>query len=75
MTNEHLKGISHVVHISTNIGEGCEHCTFQIGTDKFAESINHYIAQHDYKLLHAGTETSEGVDGKLWYHSVALVGK
>jgi len=65
--------VNHVVHISTNIGTGCEHCSESIGTDRFAESINHYINEHGYKLLHVGQETSEGSAG-LWHHSVAVLG-
>jgi len=74
-TENHYKGITHVVQLSTNIGKCCEHCSTQVGTDNFAESINHYISEHGYKLLHAGSETTEDLNGKLWHHSVALVGK
>lgn len=66
--------VNHVVHISTNIGVSCEHCSESIGVDRFAESINHYINKHGYKLLHVGQETSEGSDG-LWHHSVAVLGR
>jgi hypothetical protein len=68
-------GISHVVHISTNIEKPCEHCHFHLKSDKFAESINHYIEQHGYKLLHIGTETVQDYEGKLCHTSVAILGK
>jgi hypothetical protein len=70
-----FKGVNQIVHISTNIGGGCEHCSFPIGLDKFAESVNHYIEQHGYKLLHIGTESSRDDDDRLWHHTVAVVGK
>lgn len=67
--------IQHVVYISTNIGVSCEHCNESVGLDRFAESINHYINQHEYKLLHVGTETSHNMDGKPWHSTVAVLGK
>ena len=70
---------THVVHLSTNIGKTCEHCTFWTGAGadehNLAESINHYIAQHGYSLLHVGTETTHSDDGGLWHSTVALLGK
>ena len=74
-TENYYKGIKHVVHISTNIGTGCEHCTFKIGTDSFAESINHYIKEHGYILFHVGSETSHDMNGNPWHSSVAILGK
>ena len=71
----YYEGIKHVVQISTSIGTSCEHCDFPIGTDNFAESINHYIEQHGYKLLHVGTETDRDSDGNPWQSTVALLGK
>jgi hypothetical protein len=63
-----------VVHISTNIHTGCEHCSFRIHSENFAESVNHYIGSHGYELLHVGQETSEGSSG-LWHSTVAVLGK
>jgi hypothetical protein len=67
--------ISHVVHISTDIEKSCEHCSFPLKSDKFAESINHYIEQHGYRLLHVGTETVRDYEEKLCHISVAILGK
>jgi hypothetical protein len=74
-TENYYKDIKHVVYISTNIGTGCEHCDAKIGIDNFAESINHYINDHGYKLLHVGTETSHDMEGNPWHSSVAVLGK
>jgi hypothetical protein len=74
-TENYYKGIKHVVHVSTNTLSTCEHCDTKIGLEKFDESINHYIEQHGYKLLHVGTETSHDTEGKPWNSSVALLGK
>jgi hypothetical protein len=74
-TQNYFKEVQHVVYVSTNIGTGCEHCQTTLGLERFAESINHYIEQHGYKLLHVGTETSHDDDGSPWHSSVALLGK
>ena len=71
---KYYKNINHVVHISTDVVTGCDHCSFAINGDNFAESVNHYIKEHSYKLLHVGTETRNN-DGKLWHSSVAILGK
>lgn len=68
-------GVKRVVHISTGIGEGCKHCTERIGTDRFAESVNHYIEKHGYKLLHVGTESDRYTEGEVAYMTVAVLGK
>ena len=65
----------HIVHITTSIEKSCEHCTTQVGGDRFAESVNHYIENHGYKLLHVGTETTHDMNGSPWQVSVAVVGK
>ncbi len=71
----YYQGISHVVELSTNTGTRCEHCSTGVGLDKFTESINHYIGQHGYKLLHVGTETSHDDGGKPWHSTIAILGK
>jgi hypothetical protein len=78
-TDHHYAEIRHCVYISTNIGTGCEHCDYAIGalargTDDLASSINHYIEQHAYRLLHVGTETSYDDHGKPWHSTVAVLG-
>lgn len=74
-TGNNYRGINHIVHISTDVSTGCEHCHFSIGGGlRFAESINHYIEQHGYKLLHVGAETT-GDSSAPWHTTVAVVGK
>lgn len=73
-------GIKHTVHLSTNIGKACEHCSESVGgasldIPKLAESINHYIEKHGYRLLHVGTETTEDDRGNPHQTTVAVVGK
>jgi hypothetical protein len=66
---------SHVVHISTNVTQGCEHCQLKIGGDDFAESVNHYVSEHSYNILHIGTETRADQNGKPWHSTIAVLGK
>jgi hypothetical protein len=77
-TSAHDK-IAHEIEISSDIGRACEHCNQRVGggwTDDgiIDESINHYIEQHGYKLLHVGTQTYTGDDGKPRHTTVAFVG-
>jgi hypothetical protein len=65
----------HIVHISTNITNSCEHCATSVGGEKFAEAVNHYVEQHGYKVLHVGTETIPDMNGGPWHTTVAVVGK
>ena len=77
--SNYFSGVKHVVHISTNIGKSCEHCSAHIGATaddhELGESINHYIETHGYKLLHVGTETSHDANGNPWHSTVAVLGK
>ena len=75
LTPNYYSGVQHVVQISTNIGTGCEHCSTSIGLEEFAQSVNHYIEQHGYKLLHIGQETGTDMDGKPWHNTVAVLGR
>ena len=70
-----MKATKHLVHISTNTGTGCEHCGTPVGLEHFAKSVNHYIEQHGYTLLHVGTETSHDMRGELCHSTVAVLGK
>jgi hypothetical protein len=67
-----IQKTKNVVRISTDVITACERCTHAIGGDKFADSINHYINAHGYKLLHVGSETLHGSDGKPWHTTVAV---
>lgn len=66
------KDIKHIVHMSTDEGGKCEHCDFRI--NNFSESVNHYINDHKYKLLHIGQETSQNKDGEPFQLTVATLG-
>jgi len=74
-TQNYYKGIKHVVRIATNEGTGCKHCDMFCGLENFEESINHYINDHGYRLLHVGQETSWDLEQKQWQSTVAVLGK
>jgi hypothetical protein len=59
-------GVRNVAYINSSVLQKCEHCSEGIGLDRFSESINHYIQDHEYHLLHIGTETSQDADGRPW---------
>ena len=80
MGTEHAyAGVGHVVQVSSNIGRACECCHEAVGggyrdDGEIAESINHYIQEHGYRLLYLGQETHDGHDGKPWQITVAILG-
>lgn len=74
MATELYKEISNVVHISTWSGGRCKHCDISIGVDDFEESVNHYIQEHNYKLLHVGQESVPHT-GDVCFATVAVLGK
>lgn len=67
--------MKHIVKVSTNIGESCEHCSEQVGVGNFTSGVNHYMDAHGYKLLHVGQESEHSPDGGLWHSTVAVLGK
>ena len=69
-----IDDVARVVHVSTNVSGRCDLCTKIVGgSGRFEESVNHYIAEHGYELLHVGQEAAEA-DGELWHHTVAVLG-
>jgi len=75
-TENYYKGVKHIVYISTDAGTWCEHCSgVNIGLDKFAESVNHYIENHGYKLLHVGQDAKESERGNPISDTIAVLGK
>jgi hypothetical protein len=71
--------IEHVVKLSTNRGGHCKHCDFKLHSfadvDNLADAINHYIAEHGYRLLHVGTETDRDDEELTWHSTVAVLGR
>ena len=70
----YYEGITHIVELSSDPSNNCDLCSFRIRSN-IAESINHYIKEHGYKLLHVGQQTSRDQDGNLFQLTEALVGK
>lgn len=74
-----MENVKRTVEISSNIGQGCDHCDEWVGASMrgnggVATSINHYIEAHGYKLLHVGSQTSRDDEGKPWHSTVAILG-
>lgn len=70
--------VKHTVQVSSDVGHKCEHCDESVGASRdsgnIASSINHYIQQHGYRLLHVGTLTTENDRGDTWHTTVAVLG-
>ena len=70
--------VAHVVSASTNHSASCELCINSFEGLPLSHLINHYIENHDYKILHIGTVTEQNTDNgevKLWHSTLALLGK
>lgn len=76
MANKY-EGIEHIVQVNTVVEMRCEHCDFWTGgSERFAQSLNHYIEAHGYRLLHVGSDTSTNLeDGSAWPFTVGILGK
>lgn len=70
----YYEGISHTVYLSSNLSFACGHCGHLIDNKNIGDSINHYLKDHGYRLLHVGQDTGTGDDGKPFYSTVAVVG-
>ncbi|MEA3416868.1 MAG: hypothetical protein U9R02_12060 [Thermodesulfobacteriota bacterium] len=70
------EGIKQVVLVTSDDNKNCQLCSnFHIGPNNFEESINHYITDHNYKLLHVGQQTSNDMNGNPWQLTVAVHGQ
>ena len=69
-------GVSHVVHVTSGARVGCEHCDSWPADRRFDQSVNHYIGEHDYRLLHVGCEwAAERTGMEAIAHTVAVLGR
>jgi hypothetical protein len=67
--------IEKIVHVSTNVSSGCLECGgAAVGQDRFAASVNHYLEEHGYVLLHVGQETDQDAEGRQIRSTVAVIG-
>ncbi|WP_148046529.1 hypothetical protein [Pseudomonas vranovensis] len=65
-----------VAKVSSNISGPCVECQLNLdGIDNWMGSVNHYLAAHNFELLHVGQETSRDDDGGLWQSTVAILGR
>ena len=75
------EGVEHVVQLYSYLSGPCEVCKKGLhgrggaidANEHFAEAINHYLSEHDYKILHIGVESGRGDDG-LEHHTTAILG-
>jgi hypothetical protein len=70
-----MRNTKHVVLVSSNVVESCEHCSQRVGGEElFQDSVNHYLVAHGYKLLHVGAETTTDSDARPWHVTIAVLG-
>jgi hypothetical protein len=70
-----MRKTKRIVHVKSHIGVGCEHCLAMFDEDGFKNAVNHYIEKHGYTLFHVGTESEHDSEGRLFYYTVAVLGK
>ena len=69
-----IEDVQHTVELNSDTSTGCQHCSQWI-EGRVSAGINHYIAEHGYRLLHVGAQTTPGHDdGKAWHVTVAILG-
>jgi hypothetical protein len=69
-----MQSTTHIVHVSTIKAAKCVHCEEIIGGASFEAGVNHYLDEHEYILLHIGTESTIGPSGKACQATVAVLG-
>ena len=75
-TQNYYEDVEDIVYISTNTSMGCKYnCGVKIDPNDFAESVNHYISEHGYKLLHVGQDSKETGKGNPISDTIAVLGK
>jgi hypothetical protein len=70
--SEPLNSTGRVARLSSNELSLCEHCEFS--PPDVGKAINHYTAEHGYRLLHVGSETERDSNGDPWHSTVAILG-
>jgi hypothetical protein len=66
--------VSHVVHVSAGMDAVCEHCDVWPARARFASTVNHYLFEHGYRLLHVGSECGS-IAQETGVATVAVLGK
>lgn len=68
-----------VIHVASNSHASCHICGNPapgLGTESdFQREVNHYLAAHGLTLLHVGSETLTGDDGRPVPYTVAVLGQ
>ncbi|HGK7684486.1 TPA: hypothetical protein ACJ6XF_003052 [Legionella pneumophila] len=78
MSSNFYKDVTHVVYLSSNTAKShCDDCKFSFNSnsDALDARINHYLKDHQYRILHIGTESENSLTGNPWHNTVAVLGK
>jgi len=73
MAENIYEGIKEVMQITPDDVTRCEPCDYL--PENFADTINHYLSYHGYRLLHIGSQSSPYGKGNVVSDIIALLGK
>lgn len=75
-TGAEMKSIEakHIIKLSTNISASCQVCGKWQEAENIDIGVNHYLQEHNAKLLHVGAEAFVDEDGHTAHQTVALIG-
>ena len=75
MTENNYSGIKHVIELKSNKESSCPFCQPSTLRGDMSECINHFITQHEYRILHIGMETQHAPTSGSWHNTVAILGR
>ena len=70
-------GITRVIRIASDSSTSCPICSHHFSFDDmmFQLQVNHFLQEHDFRLLHVGQETGRDHKGDETDITVAVVGQ
>jgi hypothetical protein len=69
------KAIRYVVRVTSDVSTACKECGALVtGTADFTDTVNHYLEEHKYRLLHVGSEAATDYNGERCHITVAIAG-
>lgn len=76
MTETFYKGINHTIQIDNDNYSFCNICNKSISGTNITDLINHVLSEHNYKILHIGSQTDRNTDNESLFHAtIAILGK
>lgn len=72
-----LNTIYHTIQLSNhNLSNSCSECKKILRNhEKFDENINHYLQEHNFKLLYIGSQSDRDYEYNLVTNTIAILGR